>query len=369
MDAVAAYELSKQYGNSIALCGLNLQVREGEAFACVGGEKSGKTTVIRLLSGLCRPTMGECTVLGLSPYFETEKLHAAVGTVLDTARLYESLTLSENLRFFAGINGVEENDAIDRCSFLLHKLDIWEGRDEKVDALPTDVVRRGTLARALMHSPRLLLLDEPAEDLDRESAEAVRSLLDSLREQEGVTVFLCSENMDFAQNTCENFAFLKEGALLAKGDLDSLRRGAGVRFRAALRLADDSPPPKGFQLRDGFWQREIDSEEELPGIISRMTAEGKRLYEARTLRPTLEEIYAACLTGGIRRAGEADEQDDQYEDETDSPEAGLPGAGFREPDLPEAGPRTANRSENFPGADPWGDGSLPEPEDGSGNES
>ena len=79
MDAIVAYDLSKQYGERIALCGLNLQIPQGSIFACVGGEQSGKTTMVRLLSGLCRPTMGECTVMGYSPGVEPERLHTVTG--------------------------------------------------------------------------------------------------------------------------------------------------------------------------------------------------------------------------------------------------------------------------------------------------
>ena len=105
MEAISAYELSKKYGSISALHGLNLQVSQGSIFACVGKEKSGKTTLIRLLAGLCRPTAGECSLLGFSPAFEAEKLHGVTGTVLHTSRLYREMTLSENLRFFADING------------------------------------------------------------------------------------------------------------------------------------------------------------------------------------------------------------------------------------------------------------------------
>ncbi len=315
MDAIVTYDLSKQYGSTPALCGLNLQVPEGTAFACVGRENSGKTTVIRLLSGLCRPTMGECEVLGLSPFFEPEKLHAVVGTVLDTARLYERMTVSENLRFFAGLNGVDENDALDRLSFLLHKLDIWESRDGRVDDLPTGVVFRASLARALMHSPRVLLLDDPSDGLDRETGDSVRELVSHLVCQEGVTVLLCTENMEYAQSLCGGFALLQNGTLLAKGDMEGLRRGAGVRCRAVLRLEEGASPPKGFRRNGAVWVKAIASEQEMPKTISQAVSEVRKLYEARFEEPTLEEIYAAFLEGGIQRAGVLDEQDDEYDED------------------------------------------------------
>lgn len=315
MDAIITYDLSKAYGNREALSGVNLQVPEGKAFACVGQAGAGKTTLIRLLSGLSRSTAGECAVMGYSPIFETEKLHAVAGTVLDSARMYKSMTLSENLRFFAGINGVDENDAIDRTSFLLHRLDIWESRDEKIGALPTGVLRRGSLARALIHSPRVLLMDEPADGLDKETADSVKELLSQQVSQEGVTVLLCTRNMEYAQQLCDGFALLNEGRVMARGDLESLRQSTGVRYRAVLRLGEGKTPSGKFRFKDGLWEKEIRSEEELPKIISQTVREGKKLYEARLEKPTLEEIYAACLTGGLQKADDFDEQSDEYEGE------------------------------------------------------
>src|SRR5699024_9880686 len=179
------------------------------------------------LSGLCLPTMGECSVLGLSPSHESQRLHQLAGTVLAGAKLYGNMTLWENLRFFAGLYGLDDNDALERSSFLLHKLDIWEGRDLRVVDLPTGVLRRASLARALMHSPRLLLMDGPSGALDSETAAAIESLLSCVAREEGVTLFLCTSDRAVAQSLCRSFAILKGGVLLAKGDLEALRRGAG----------------------------------------------------------------------------------------------------------------------------------------------
>lgn len=342
MDAILTYDLSKKYGSVSALHGLNLQVSQGSIFACVGKEKSGKTTLIRLLSGLCRATAGECSVLGFSPVFDAEKLHSVTGTVLHTSQLYREMTLSENLRFFADINGVEQNDALDRISFLLHRLDIWEERDEKAASLPTDVLRRASLARALMHYPQMLLLDEPADGLDTEAANSVQELLAHLISQEGLTVLLCTQDMKYAQRLGDDFGLLREGELMAKGNMDTLRQEAGVPYRAAFRLKEEETALPGFQLIDNVWQKEIHSEEELPKLISQVVASGKQLYEAKLIEPSLEEIYTAYLTGRIQRIGDIDEQGDEYneyeEPEGDPADLIVPG-GFPEQTAAEAGDR------------------------------
>lgn len=351
MDAIAAYDLTKEYGDLLALGGVNLQVPLGASFACVGEKGCGKTTLIRLLSGLTRPTGGECTVLGLSPTYEPQRLHSVAGTVLESAKLYTGMTLYENLRFFAGLHGLDDNDALERSSFLLHKLDIWESRDMAVGSLPTGVLRRASLARALMHSPKILLMDEPSGGLDRETIEAIQGLLACVKEDEGVTLFLCSSNMDYAQLLCQEFAILRQGILLAKGSLESLRKGAGVGYRAQLRLGEGSHAPQEFQQAGDVWEKEITSVEEMPKIIAQAVEAGIPLYEARLLRPTLQEIYAAWLAGGRRKVSPSDGTEEDLREDVPLWEGGEqfpedgPAEGFSGENLQETLPREEPFSE------------------------
>lgn len=303
MDAIAAFDMTKTYTESggavAALQNINLQIPEGRAMACVGRECSGKTTLIRLLAGMERPTFGECSVLGLSPSRETARLHSMVGTVLHSARLYRSLTLRENLMFFAGIHGLP--DAVERISFLMHRLHIWEDVDKKPSELPTGVLTRAGLARALLHRPRVLLMDEQGAGMDRESGLRVRELVEYAIREEGVTLLYCTQNMNYAQELCHNFGLLDRGRLIARGNMESLRVGGGVRMKASLRMGQGQKAPAGFTLRDGLWQKEIASDEDMPQLISQAVSGGGSLYEARVIRPTLEEIYAAYLNGSRGR--------------------------------------------------------------------
>lgn len=301
MDAILAYDLTKQYENCLGLNGLNLQVPQGEIFGCIGERGCGKTTLLRLLSGLCKPTRGECTVMGYSPSVESGRLHTVTGVVLDTARLYGHMTLSANLSFFAGLNGISASDALDRASFLMHKLDIFEGRDVPADKLSTSVARRASLARALMHRPKLLLMDDLAEGMDHEATEAIRSLLWELEEEEGMTVLLCTQNPFYAQRICHRFAILREGALAARGDLESLRKAVGLKYKAVLRFLPESPVPENFVFEEGSWQKEISSEREMPELVSQAVAKGAKICEAKVLQPTLWEIYRQYLATGLRR--------------------------------------------------------------------
>lgn len=301
MDAVAAYELTKILGGKTVLQGVSFQVPEGGSMACVGREGAGKTTLARLMAGLGRPSSGECSVLGLSPSYESARLHGMMGVVLESARLYDSMSLWDNLRFFAGAHHVPKDQGVERASFLLRRLNLWDDREKRPQELPTGDLTRAGLCRALLHRPRVLVLDEQGAGMDRETAGLVQELLRYVLQEEGVSLLFCTQHMNYAQHVCNSFALLDRGVLLARGGMEPLRVGGGVRLRAALRLAGGQSGPEGFRLEDGLWQREIQSEDEMPGLIAKVVEQGRSLYEARVIRPGLEEIYDAYLAGGRRR--------------------------------------------------------------------
>ena len=301
MDAIAAFDLTKQYKDRPALQRVSFQVPEGRAAACVGDEGAGKTTLVRLLAGLRRPTAGECSVLGLSPAFESARLHGMMGTVLHSAKLYANMSIGDNLRFFAGMQNVSRDETVERLSFLFHRLDIWDERDKHPKELPTGVLLRANLARAVMHRPKVLIMDDQGAGMDMETAQRVRELLEYLTQEEGVSLLFCSQNMNYAQSLCSSFALLHQGILLARGNYESLRIGGGVRLKAALRLAKGQAAPAGFRPEAGLWIREIQSEAEMPKLIAGVVDQGLQLYEAKVIRPELGEVYRAYLAGGRRR--------------------------------------------------------------------
>lgn len=307
--------------------------------ACVGRENAGKTTLVRLLAGLSRATSGECSVLGLSPTHESARLHGMMGTVLESARLYDCMSLWDNLRFFAGAHHVPAGQGVERASFLLRRLDLWEEREKRPDRLSTGELTRAGLCRALIHRPRVLLVDEEGAGMDRETAGLVRELLRWVLEEEGVSLLFCTQNMNYAQTFCQSFALLDRGVLMARGPLESLRTGGGVALKASLRLAAGQPGPEGFRQAGPDWQRAIQSEDEMPAIIARAVGQGLDLYEARVIRPGLEEIYQAYLAGGRRREVVFHGQTAQTQTERPAGDRGGPGGV---PDRP--------RGQSAPGA-------------------
>ncbi|HIS50651.1 MAG TPA: ABC transporter ATP-binding protein [Candidatus Gallacutalibacter pullistercoris] len=304
MAAIEAKGLTKSYDKTLALKSLTLEVPEGGVCGFLGPNGAGKTTAVKLFNGLLTPTGGECSVMGFRPEKEAEKVHAVSGVMTETARMYGQLTGLENLCFFGETAGMSRGDARQRAGELLRWLDLWEARDRKASAYSTGMMQRLSLARALMHRPRVLFLDEPTSGLDPESAQMVNNLITDLAKQEGTTVFLCTHQLRYAQDICTLYGLIDKGMLLACGGFEELWKQAGCRIWAGFRLKDGVHPQGGFEQKDGWWRLAVDSEEEMPEILRALVQQNLDIYEARLFHPELEEVYFRFLQKAEAENGE-----------------------------------------------------------------
>lgn len=290
-NAISAQNLTKTYdGTIMALKGLNLEIPQGGVFGFLGPNGAGKTTTVKLLTGLLKPTEGECKVLDLEPGKNPCEVHRVCGVMTDSARMYGQMTGMENLVFFAQTSGMTKEDCSRRAAELLKQLDLWDARDKKLGAYSTGMAQRLSLARALVHYPQVLFLDEPTSGLDPESAQAVNTLITALAQNSGTTVFLCTHQLRYAQDLCSSYGILEKGKLLAAGDLQTLCDSIGCRMKAGLRLAEGNTI-EGFTLEDGWWQTEVLREQEMPRLIKQAVEGGHDVFEARLIKPTLEDVY------------------------------------------------------------------------------
>ena len=295
MNAIAAQGLGKSYdGKTAALSELTLRVPQGGVCGFLGPNGAGKTTTVKLLTGILRPTAGECSVMGLSPQNEPERVHALCGVMTETAHLYGNMTGQQNLEFFGQTAGLVRAQAKERAELLLRELELWEARDQKAGQYSTGMMQRLSLARALMHEPQVLFLDEPTSGLDPESAQAVNEMISTLAKKSGVTVFLCTHQLRYAQDLCTTYGILYRGQMILQGDFAALCEGAGCHIKAGIRTEPEQTL-HGFVKNGEYWETEIASEAEMPAILRDLVAQDIPVYEARLIRPTLEDVYFSCL--------------------------------------------------------------------------
>lgn len=299
MYAVELHNLSKTYpGGKQAVQNVSLELEPGEVFGFLGPNGAGKTTTVKLLNGMLTPTEGICRVLGSDPALEPEKVHAVSGVVTEHARMYENLTGLENLVFYAELYGISADEAARRSESLLKEMELEEAKDRKLAVWSTGMRQRLSLARALIHRPKILFLDEPTSGLDPESAQNVNRMIREMAENSGITVFLCTHQLRYAQEICTRYGLIEEGRLLAEGTLDELRSETFSRITLQIR-AGSMPPEMGFrQTGAQEYEASIHSEDEIPEIVRRIAAAGGDIYKVEARQPDLEDIYFALTAAG-----------------------------------------------------------------------
>ncbi len=211
--------LSKQFGDRQALNKLSLSLKPGEIYGLLGPNGAGKTTALNLLCGLLKPDSGEILVQG-KPVCEATKL--VVGVMPQQNLLYQSLTCAENLTFIARIYGLNKQKTAKRVQICLAAVNLEDRAHSVVGDLSGGMQRRLSLAAAIIHKPKLVVLDEPSTGLDIEARYEVWELIRSLKQQ-GVTVLLTTHLLDEVERLCDRIGIIKQGTLLAEGTIETLR--------------------------------------------------------------------------------------------------------------------------------------------------
>ena len=188
-NVIEVSNLTKYYGNLLAVDHITFEVPQGQVFGFLGPNGAGKTTTIRMLTGLTQPTEGSACVLGYDLASEITRIKKAIGVVPETSNLYDELSARDNLVFMGQLYGVPRRERGERADALLRRFRLWEKRNTPFAKLSKGMKRALTVAAALVHRPQLVFLDEPTTGLDILSARSLRALIGQLRE-EGVTVFL-----------------------------------------------------------------------------------------------------------------------------------------------------------------------------------
>lgn len=219
---IHTYGLTKRFGSLAAVRDLNLIVEPGELFGFLGPNGAGKTTTVRMLVGLLQPTAGTAVVAGHDVLEEPLAVKRAVGYLAEVPHLYEKLTGLEFLRFVGGLYGLADDEGDERAERLLALFDLTDKRDQLVQSYSRGMRQKLGLSAALIHEPRVLLLDEPLAGFDPRSAARAKEVLRELC-QRGVTVLMCTHVLEIAERMCDRIGILDGGVLIAVGSIDELR--------------------------------------------------------------------------------------------------------------------------------------------------
>lgn len=214
-------KLTKQFGNFIAVNHISFEVNEGEIFGFLGANGAGKTTAMRMLCGLSKPTDGKATVAGFDVYRQSEKIKQNIGYMSQKFSLYEDLKVYENIRFFAGIYGLSNRQIIDKGDALMHRLNIYDERNTLVKQLPLGWKQKLAFSIAIIHTPKIVFLDEPTGGVDPLARRQFWELIYEATER-GITAFVTTHYMDEA-GYCNRISMMVDGRIEALGTPQQLK--------------------------------------------------------------------------------------------------------------------------------------------------
>jgi ABC-2 type transport system ATP-binding protein len=307
MDALVLRQLTKQYKNGIqALQGIDLEVGEGDFFALLGPNGAGKTTVIGIVTSLVNKTSGVVEVFGHDIDRELEIAKSCIGIVPQEINFNQFESVFTIVVNQAGFYGVDRPVAKERAEKYLRQLQLWDRRNSIARSLSGGMKRRLMIARALMHEPRLLILDEPTAGVDIEVRRSMWEFLRKINDQ-GTTIILTTHYLEEAENLCRNVAIIDRGRIIERDTMANvLRKLQKEVFVFNLGRALDEPPLlpgfKGVLSDDHTLEVEVSKGQNLNEIFARLSAEGIEVNSMRNKVNRLEELFLGLVDTEARNA-------------------------------------------------------------------
>ena len=305
--------LTRRFGDITAVDGLDLIVHTGEVLGFLGHNGAGKTTTVRLLNGVLAPSSGEARVLGLDPAVDGPELRSRTGVLTETPAVDERLTGYENLSIFGELYRVPETKLPGRVEELLNLFQLEDRAGDRVSEYSKGMKQKLALARALIHEPELLFLDEPTAGLDPVITRQVHDLIRGLSKTGDRTVFLCTHNLDEAQRLCDRVALLQNGRMIALGSPAELAREIwpGVHLKIETRSDSVESTVDALETFSGVSDLEKSNEsgvidlsltdrDRIPDLVTHLVRSDVPIFSLMRQEPTLEDVYFA-LNADVRR--------------------------------------------------------------------
>lgn len=306
MEMISTENLTKNFGNVVAVDGLSFHVDKGEVFGLLGPNGAGKTTTVRMLCCLISVTSGSASIDGMNvaDVDSAMKIRKMIGIVHDNVGLYESLSAYDNLKFFGKMYEAPDDVIKENIEKYLKMLDLWDKKDSPVASFSKGMKQKVAIARALVHDPELLFLDEPTANLDPEAAKIIREVILELK-KENRTIFLNTHNLDEAQRICNRIGVLKT-KLLAVDTPDNLERAVSQKkttivleaVNEKITQAVKGLSPKSLAIEGSSLVVELTNpDDETSEMISAIVSAGGKIKSVTEAGASLEDVYLKLVRG------------------------------------------------------------------------
>ena len=299
--AISIKNVKKTLGNREILKGISFNVEMGDIFGYLGPNGAGKTTTIRILLGLFQADSGKLEILGQD--IKLSETRNKIGFVLDADGLYDNMTAEENMEYYARIYGLFK--ANKRIRELLDMVELGNRAKDRVNAYSKGMRQRLALARAMVHDPEVLVLDEPTSGVDPSGQIEIRQIMIDMARKKNKTIFLSSHNLDEVQRICNRIALIDRGEIKLYGELESLRQGMSKRMviiETAQNITESlltelkGLPYLGLQeMKENSLIFSPEQGTEVSDIIGILTSRGVKIQEATRKEASLEEMYSTIL--------------------------------------------------------------------------
>ena len=304
--AIEVDALGKSYGEVEAVRGVSFTVGRGEVFGFLGPNGAGKSTTINMLCTLVRPSSGTARVNGFDVVTSRDDVRRHIGLVFQDPTLDGYLTAEQNLRLHAELYGIEAAAIPDRMRQMLEMVDLWDRRGQAVQTYSGGMRRRLEIARGLMHSPRVLFLDEPTIGLDPQTRSSIWRYIRALQEAEGTTIFMTTHYMEEAE-LCDRIAIMDRGEIVVLDTPEALKAGVGADRvvlgtaddDAALAALDDRFDIEAAVVEDAVTFHVADGEAFVPRLFAEL---GVGITSVTVARPTLDDVFMRYTGSTIRDA-------------------------------------------------------------------
>ena len=313
---ITVKNLSKKYGSTEALKGINFSIEKGEIYGLLGPNGAGKTTTISILSTLLKHDAGEASLNGFDLVKDAQKVKRIIGVVPQEIALYQELSAYDNLIFWGSLYDIPSSSLKEKANEILKLVGLFDRKGDKIKTYSGGMKRRINIATALLHSPEIIFMDEPTVGIDPQSRNLIYEVIEKLNKDE-ITIVYTTHYMEEAERLCKHIGIIDNGQIIAQGTLDELREKANAKQCIVIEITNsnekqieaDSPvskfskeesadmPGANFIFKNGTLRYfSTDIKNDLVRLINRLTKFGFDITHIDIQRPNLESIFLS-LTG------------------------------------------------------------------------